>query len=127
MTSIPSDFPVARVTCLGLVVWVVTAGCGQLWQRAGVSEQQPVGTHWLRIHTPASEPVVDAMLAKTRDYSFVSWVVDRKYSIFFSCDAVVTSEEKGKQNPFWWQVRILTDNICYLEYYILSLYFTGTC
>jgi hypothetical protein len=94
---------VLRVTCLDNVVWIVTAGSGQLWQRAGISEQQLTGTHWLRVPSPGGEPVVEAVLGATKDIA-VGWVVDRKYSIYFSCDAVIITEDK--QVPSWWQVGI---------------------
>ncbi|KAF4530166.1 hypothetical protein B566_EDAN001423 [Ephemera danica] len=103
VTSIPSDFPVSQVTCLDSVVWVVTAGSGQLWQRAGISEQQPAGTHWLRVPTPGGEPVCEAVLGAARDL-LLGWVVDRKYSIYFSHDAIITTEEK--LIPSWWQVLV---------------------
>ncbi|XP_059491142.1 tectonin beta-propeller repeat-containing protein 2-like [Neocloeon triangulifer] len=107
--SIPSDFPVARVTCSGYSIWVVSAGCGQLWQRACVSEAQPSGTHWLRIATPNGEPVLAAALSmKTvpMGYFTIGWVLDRRNALYFSFDALVHSGELPKQAPSWWQVLV---------------------
>ncbi|CAB3373759.1 Hypothetical predicted protein [Cloeon dipterum] len=107
--SIPSDFPVAKVTCSGFSIWVVSAGSGQLWQRACVSEAQPSGTHWLRIATPNGEPMVDAALSmKTVPMGFytIGWVLDRRNALYFSFDALVHSGELPKQAPSWWQVLV---------------------
>jgi hypothetical protein len=107
--SIPSDFPVAGVSCCGWSVWVVSAGSGQLWQRACVGPDQPAGSHWLRIATPGGEPILDAALTiKTVPMGFytVGWALDKRNALHFSFDALVRSGELPRQAPSWWQIAL---------------------